>query len=130
MDSVNGARGNDRVATEHLERMSALVTLTSDGQVTLLKNVGSAEHFVITCLVTQNLAYRLSMTPKQTLSVDEIIGAGGLAQRVARQTVYNTTSNLTKIRVIEKRGNEFLVSERTVLQFFATILPELLTRNS
>jgi hypothetical protein len=105
--------------------MQSVVTLTSDGQVALLKGVGSAEEFIVTCLVAQNLAHRLGKAPRQTMSVDDLIGAGGLAQRVARQTVYNSTSSLAKKKIIQKNGNEFYVDERTVLQFVSTMLPLL-----
>jgi hypothetical protein len=111
---------------QQLERMAQVVALTSDGQVTLLRSVASAEDFIVTCLVAQNLAHRLGKTQKQTMSVDDLIGAGGLAQRIARQTIYNCTSGLSKSKIIRKQGNEFYVDERTVLQFFAAKLPQLL----
>jgi hypothetical protein len=76
--------------------------------------------------VAQHLAHRTGQAAKATLSVDELIGVGGLAQRVARQSIYNTTSSLSKAKIIQKHGNEFFVDERAVLQFFATVLPALM----
>jgi len=119
-----GPNGKELEAMENqlqqwLQEMQSFVTLTSDGRVALLRNRGSAEELILTCLVTQNLAHRLGKTPRQTMSVDDLIGAGGLAQRVARQTVYNSTSSLAKKKIIQKKGNEFYVDERTVLQYVA-----------
>lgn len=114
---------------DQLDRMKEIVTFTKAGQVTLLRNVGSTEDFIVTCLVANNLAHESGKTQKQTMSVDDLIGAGGLAQRIARQTIYNSTSTLSKSKIIHKRGNEFYVDERTVLQFLATKLPQLLKRN-
>jgi len=113
---------------QQLQQLEPIVALTNDGQVTLLKNVGNAEDFIITCLVAENLGHRLGKAHKQTMSVDDLIAAGGLAQRIARQTIYNSTSSLSKSRIIQKKGNEFFVDERTVMQFFATKLPELINR--
>src|ERR1700677_3536800 len=105
---------------QQLQQLEPIVALTNDGQVTLLKNVGNAEDFIITCLVAENLGHRLGKAHKQTMSVDDLIAAGGLAQRIARQTIYNSTSSLSKSRIIQKKGNEFFVDERTVMNFFAT----------
>jgi|HubBroStandDraft_4_1064222.scaffolds.fasta_scaffold644020_2 hypothetical protein len=113
---------------QQLQQLEPIVALTNDGQVTLLKNVGNTEDFIITCLVAENLGHRLGKAQKQTMSVDDLIAAGGLAQRIARQTIYNSTSSLSKSRIIQKKGNEFFVDERTVMQFFATKLPELINR--
>jgi hypothetical protein len=115
-------------AQEWLQKLESVVVLTGAGQVTLLRNVGSAEEFVVTCLVAQNLAQRAGRTQSDTMSVDEMIAAGGLVQSVARQTVYNVTSALAKRKIIQKRGNEFCVDERIVLQYVAAKLP-LLTGN-
>lgn len=106
----------------YLQKMGTLVAITSDGLVTILKHVGSAEDFIITCLVAQKLAHRLGKTSTETMSVDDLIGAGGMTQRLARQTVYNATSSLAKSKIIQKRGNEFFVDERTVLQYVAAKL--------
>ena len=114
---------------QSLQKMGSVVALTSDGQVTLLKNVGSSEDFIVTCLVAKNLAHRLGKTSQQTMSVDDLIGAGGLAQRVARQTIYNSTSSLAKSRIIQKRGNQFYVDERTVLQYISAKLPRLVSHS-
>jgi hypothetical protein len=108
-----------------LERIQEIVTLTSDGQVTLLQNVGSVEDLIVTCLVVQNVAHRAGKSPKDTMSVDDFIAAGGLAHTAARQSVYNCTSQLVKRKIIQKRGSEFLVGERTVLQYFAAKVPQL-----
>jgi hypothetical protein len=113
---------------QQLQQLEPIVALTNNGQVTLLKNVGNAEDFIITCLVAENLGHRLGKAQKLTMSVDDLIAAGGLAQRIARQTIYNSTSSLSKSRIIQKKGNEFFVDERTVMQFFATKLPELINR--
>jgi len=121
---VNSLAGSE----ESLRRLEPLVALTSDGQVTVLRAVGNTEHFILLCLVAQQLAFRLKRVAKKTLSVDELIGAGGLAQRVARQTIYNSTSKLVKSKILQKVGNEFFVDERTELQFFAAVLPSLLGR--
>jgi len=109
-----------------LESMASFVALTAAGQVALLRSVASAEDFVVTCLVAQNLAHSAGRTSKSTMSIDDLIGAGGLAHRAARQTVYNTTSKLAQSRIIQKRGNEFFVDERTILQFVANKLPQLM----
>ena len=119
----------DTTAEKQFEMMATIVALTEDGQVTVLRNLGSTEDFIIACMVAQNLAHRLGKTKKQSMSVDDLIGAGGLAQRLARQTVYNTTSALTKAKILQKQGHEFLVGERTVLQFFATRFPQFSKRN-
>jgi hypothetical protein len=111
---------------QQLQNLQPIVALTKNGQVTLLKNVGNTEDFIVTCLVAENLGHRLGKAQKQTMSVDDLIAAGGLAQRIARQTIYNSTSSLSKSKIIQKRGNEFFVDERTVMQFFATKLPQLI----
>jgi hypothetical protein len=111
-----------------LKEIESIVTLTSDGKVALLKPVDNTEQLIVACLVAQYLAHRGGRASKPGLSVDEIIGAGGLAQRVARQTVYNSVSKLSKSKIIEKIGGEFSVDERAVLQFFATMLPNLRSR--
>jgi hypothetical protein len=112
-----------------LDRLQEIVTFTSDGQVTLLRNVGSVEDLVVTCLVAQNVAHRAGKTPKATMSVDDFIAAGGLAHSAARQSVYNSTSKLAQRKIIQKRGNEFFVDERTVLQYVAARLPPLTAHN-
>jgi hypothetical protein len=125
---------NDKVSTrasqaeEQLRQMESLVALTSDGKVALMKSVNSAEQFIVACLVAQHLAHGIGKAQKQGLSIDEIISAGGLAQRTARQTVYNTMSKLSKARIVQKSGGEFFVDERVILQFFATVLPDLISK--
>ena len=113
-----------------LEEMETIVTLTEGGDVTLLRDAGSAENLVLALLVAQHCAYRSGKTKKQSLSVDELIAAAGLAQRVARQTVYNTTSTLSRAKIIQKTGNEFFVDERTVIQFRSALLSDLVKDGS
>lgn len=125
MAQVSSGTDMKQWASDGLREMEPLITLTSDGQIALLKSLGNAEDFVVACLVTQHLAHRAGRTAKQTLAIDDIIAAGGLAQRVARQTIYNATSTLAKARIIRKNGNEFYVDERAVLQFFSARLPAL-----
>lgn len=112
-------------AENFLQSLEALIALTADGQVAALKNMGSAEDLIVACLVAQNLAHQIGKAPKSTMSIDDLIAAGGLAHRVARQTVYNSTSALAKSKIIQKRGNEFFVDERAVLQFVSARLPHL-----
>jgi len=115
-------------AEEQLRQMESVVAVTSDGKVALMQPVNSAEQFVVACLVAQHLAHKTGKAQKDGLSIDEIISAGGLAQRTARQTVYNTMSKLSKGRIVQKNGGEFFVDERVILQFFATVLPDLISR--
>ena len=70
----------------------------------------------------------MGKTAKQTMSADDLIGAGGMVQKTAKQTIYNAASALARNKIIQKRGNEYFVSERTELQFFAAKLPQLLKR--
>jgi hypothetical protein len=119
----------DSTAQKQYEMMAPIIALTEGGEVTVLTNLGSTEDFIVSCMVAQNLAHRLGKTKKQSMSVDDLIESGGLAQRLARQTVYNTTSALTKAKILQKQGHEFFVTERTVLQFFATKFPQLTKRN-
>jgi hypothetical protein len=107
-----------------LQQMNSVAAITSDGQVTILRDVGSAEEFIVTCLVVKQLAFRLGKVPTQTMSVDDLLSAGGLAQRIARQTIYNATSKLAQGRVIHKQGNHFFVDERILLQYAAQKLSQ------
>jgi hypothetical protein len=107
-----------------LQQMKQTVAITSDGQVTILRDVGSTEEFIVTCLVAKQLAFRASKVPAETMSVDDLLSAGGMAQRIARQTVYNATSKLAQGRIIHKRGNQFYVDERIVLQYAAQKLSQ------
>ena len=113
-------------AEEFLKRLEPIVSLTSAGEVVLLTNVGTAEEAIIACLVAQYLAHKAARTSKETLSVDDLIAAGGLAHTLARQTVYNATSRLSRNRIVQKLGNEFFVNERIVLQYVAAKLPQYL----
>lgn len=115
-------------AEEALRKIESLVALTGDGLVTILRPADTTEHFILMCLVAQQLAFQIGRAAKKTMSVDELIAAGGLSQRIARQTIYNCTSSLSKAKIVQKKGNEFFVDERTELQFFATVLPQLLGR--
>ncbi len=108
-----------------LQNLAAIAAVTSDGQVTLLSNVGNTEDLIVTSLVVRCLAHQVGKSAKKTMSIDELMAAGGLTQRVARQTIYNSTSSLTKSKIIEKSGNEFFVGERTVMQYVASKLPAL-----
>jgi hypothetical protein len=111
---------------EFLRSLEATVSLTSVGEVVLLTNHGTAEEAVIACLVAQHLAHKAGRTNKETLSVDDLIAAGGLAHALARQTVYNATSRLSRNRIVQKLGNEFFVDERIVLQYVAKKFPQYL----
>ena len=111
-------------ADEMLQQMKTAAAITSDGQVTVLRDLGSAEEFVVTCLVAKLLAFRAGKVPAETMSVDDLISAGGMAQRIARQTIYNSTSKLAQGRIIHKRGNQFYVDERILLQYAAQKLPQ------
>jgi hypothetical protein len=111
-------------ADQMLQQMKALVAITSDGQVTILRDVGSAEEFIVTCLVAKQLAFRSGKVSTETMSVDDLIGAGGLSQRVARQTIYNATSKLAQAKIIHKQGNQFRVDERILLQYAAQKLSQ------
>lgn len=122
------AEKQDGKWTKMLEQLGAIVGLTSEGEIVLLRKIANAEDFIVTCLVAQFLVQRTDKTKKDTLSVDEIIAAGGLTYRPARQTIYNSTSNLAKSRIILKEGKKFRVGERTVLQYFATKVRELLAQ--
>jgi hypothetical protein len=112
-------------AEQLFQSLEPLVALTADGQVAVLKNMGNSEDLIIACLVAQNLSHQMGKASKQTMSVDDLIAAGGLAHRLARQTVYNSTSALARSRIIQKRGNEFCVDERAILQFVSARLPHL-----
>jgi hypothetical protein len=110
-----------------IQQMKADVAVTSNGQITVLREVGSTEEFIVTCLVAKQLAFRSGKVSTETMSVDDLIGAGGLAQRIARQTIYNATSKLVQGRIIQKQGNQFCVDERIVLQYAAQKLPRAAT---
>lgn len=114
-------------AGELLGQLEPIMVLTSDGKLALLRPVNSTEQLILACLVAQHLAHGAGKTQKPGLSIDEIISSGGLAQRIARQTVYNAMSKLSKGRIVQKNGGEFFVDERVVLQFFSTVLPSLLS---
>ena len=107
-----------------IQQMRSVVAITSDGQVTVLRDLGSTEEFIVTCLVAKQLAFRAGKIPGEAMSVDDLISAGGLAQRIARQTIYNATSKLAKARIIQKQGNQFYVDERVILQYAAQKLPQ------
>src|SRR5712692_1674853 len=111
-------------ADQMLQQMQTTAAITSDGQVTVLRDVGSAEEFIVACLVAKQLAFRVGKVITETMYVDDLISAGGLAQRVARQTIYNATSKLAQGRIIHKQGNQFYVDERIVLQYAAQKLPK------
>jgi hypothetical protein len=107
-----------------LQQLKTKAAITSDGQVTVLRDLGSAEEFIVTCLVAKQVAFRAGKVSTETMSVDDLISAGGLAQRIARQTIYNATSKLAQGRIIHKQGNQFYVDERIVLQYAAQNLPQ------
>jgi hypothetical protein len=109
-----------------LEQLKSIVEFTSDGEVVLLRKISSAEDFIITCLVAQFVAHKAGKAKKEGLSTEEIISAGGLAYRPAKQTIYNATSGLAKTRILTKDGGSFRVGERIVVQFFSAKLPEIL----
>jgi len=107
-----------------LQQMKSVAAITTDGQVTILQDVGSTEEFIVTCLVTKQLAFRLGKVPTQAMSVDDLLSAGGLAQTIARQTIYNATSKLAQRKIIHKEGNQFFVDERILLQYAAQKLSQ------
>ena len=107
-----------------LQQMKPVVAITTDGQVTILRDIGSTEEFIVTCLVAKQLAFRLGKVPTQAMSVDDLLSAGGLAQRIARQTIYNATSKLAQGKIIQKQGAQFFVDERIVLQYAAQKLSQ------
>jgi hypothetical protein len=116
----------DEKWVEMLEQLKGIVEFTSDGEIVLLRKISSAEDFIITCLVAQFVAHKAGKAKKEGLSTDEVISAGGLAYRPAKQTIYNATSGLAKTRILTKDGKDLRVGERIVVQFFSTKLPEIL----
>ena len=110
---------------EMLGQLSPIVGLTSGGEIFFRKKPPTAEDFIVTSLVAQFVAHKAGKASKETLSINELISAGGLAYRPARQTIYNSTSGLAKNQIILKEGNEFRVPERVVVQYLDTKLAQL-----
>lgn len=116
---------DDRRWQRALEEFQQLLAVTEDGKIAILQEGLEAEDFIVACLVGAFLANKTDRTDRQTMSVDEIVAAGGLIYRPARQTLYNNLSKLSKSGVIKKKGKEFFVDERVFLQFSMARLPQL-----
>jgi hypothetical protein len=118
---------NERVSTrwtELLDKLSAITAFTSDGEVVLVGKIDSTQDFIITCLVTRWLGHRVGVCKEPGSTIDEILAAGGVLYRPARQSIYNTMSKLSRNHVILRVGREFQVDERAVLQYFAFKFPK------
>ena len=97
-----------------------------DGEITVMKEKISIDDFILLSLIAAYLGHKLGKFDRETLRVDDILRAGGVACEFSRGSIYNELSTLAGGGKIEREAKgEYKVTLGRVIQFTNLVLPKL-----